>query len=156
MANTFNDYVARLPGYTDTLLSSEPTRVLVGSLRKVAKRGIYLFTFRGRHLYVGRSDRIPQRLRMHTRPSSTDSQATFAFLMARRRSHATPPTYRKAGSRRQLLQDPEFRKTFERCKQQLRRMDIRTIEVRDPIMQALLEIYLSVTLRTPYNKFETS
>lgn len=34
-------------------------------------------------------------------------------------------------------------------------MDIRLIEVNDPIQQAIFEIYVSIALQTPYNDFDT-
>jgi hypothetical protein len=34
-------------------------------------------------------------------------------------------------------------------------MDVRYVEEKDALRQALLEIYVSVVLKTPYNDFET-
>ena len=34
-------------------------------------------------------------------------------------------------------------------------MDIRFVEERNPLIQALLEIYAAVELQTPYNDFDT-
>jgi len=34
-------------------------------------------------------------------------------------------------------------------------MDVRYVEETDPLRQALLEIYVSIVLKTPYNDFDT-
>jgi hypothetical protein len=34
-------------------------------------------------------------------------------------------------------------------------MDVRYVEETDPLRQALLEIYVSIILKTPYNDFDT-
>lgn len=51
--------------------------------RQMPDRGIYLFSEGDQHLYVGRTNRIRQRLAGHCRPSSTHFSATFAFGIAR-------------------------------------------------------------------------
>jgi hypothetical protein len=50
--------------------------------------------------------------------------------------------------------DPEFSPAFIRAKARLLDMDLRFIEEPDPVRQALLEIYVAVVLKTPYNDFE--
>jgi len=50
---------------------------------------------------------------------------------------------------------PEFRDAFAEAKARIRRMEYRFVEERDQNCQALLEIYCSVVLGTPYNDFKT-
>jgi len=54
-----------------------------------------------------------------------------------------------------LVEDPVFAECFVRAKQRLRTMDLRYVEESDPLRQALLEIYVSIALETPYNDFNT-
>jgi len=53
------------------------------------------------------------------------------------------------------MQDPAFRAAFDQAKTRIREMDVRFVEVANPVRQALLEIYVAVSLRTPYNDFRT-
>jgi len=50
---------------------------------------------------------------------------------------------------------PEFAAAFTAAKQRIRKMNLRYVEETDPLRQALLEIYVSAVLQTPYNDFNT-
>ncbi|MGB8221081.1 MAG: GIY-YIG nuclease family protein [Polyangiales bacterium] len=76
--------------------------------RDIPDRGIYLFTEKSRHLYVGRTTRIRRRLAAHCRPSGSHTAATFAFRIARKQTDNLTATHRTKGSREILLQDPTF------------------------------------------------
>lgn len=131
------------------------TPVKYGSLpRHIPSRGIYLFSDGQRHLYVGRTNRLRQRLQNHCRPSGTHFTATFAFRIARQDTGRVRATYRKAGSREALTNDPEFAEAFEAAKRRVATMDIRFVDEPDPTRQALLEIYAATVLGAPYNDFE--
>jgi hypothetical protein len=114
----------------------------------------YLFSDASKHLYVGRSDHIRRRYKNHTRPSAGHNQAVFAFLLARRETGRVKPSY-KAGvhSRVGLLKDPIFSDAFARAKEQIAQMDFRYIGESDPTTQCLLEIFIAVSLGTPFNDF---
>jgi len=116
--------------------------------------GIYLLSERGKPLYVGRSNCIRQRLLQHRRLSSTHNSASFAFLLARKKT-GMKPSYKILGSRKKLEANHVFRKAFERAKDRVRRMRVRYVEEPDPMRQALLEMYVAVALSTRYNSFET-
>ena len=58
-------------------------------------------------------------------------------------------------SRLALQADPAFNLAFTDAKARVRKMDLRFVEEADPTRQALLEIYASVVLKTPYNDFNT-
>ena len=51
-----------------------------------------------------------------------------------------------------MSKDP-FKGVFKAQKERLRLMEIRIIEEADAYRQALLEMYVSVALGTPYNDF---
>lgn len=123
--------------------------------RQIPSRGIYLFSDGQRHLYVGRTNRLRQRLQNHCQPSGTHFTATFAFRIARHKTGRVRATYSKAGSREALTSDPEFAKAFEAAKRRVATMHIRFVDEPDPTRQALLEIYAATVLGTPYNDFET-
>jgi hypothetical protein len=63
--------------------------------------------------------------------------------------------YSKKNSAKILLDDPEFAAAFSNAKERIRRMELRFVEEKDPLRQALLEIYVSFVLKTPYNDFDT-
>ena len=136
------------------LIEMEPVRI--GNLQQnMPNMGIYLFSERDRYLYVGRSNRLRARLNEHCRNSSRHNSAPFAFRITREVMGRKKASYRTEGSRPQLEQDPEFREAFQRAKQRIRRMGIRFVEERNPLRQALLEMYVSIALHTPFNDFDT-
>jgi len=118
------------------------------------QRGIYLFSEGTRDLYVGRTNRLRERLRGHCAPGSTHLTAAFAFRIARLETGQTKASYRQEGSRASLVKDAVFGSAFTRARERLRSMDIRYIEERDPVRQTLLEVYVAVVLKTPFNDFE--
>lgn len=115
--------------------------------------GIYLFSEGAKNLYVGRTNRLRQRLRGHCVMSANHFSATFAFRIARKETGKTTASYAKSGSRPDLLNDPLFRLAFERAKRRIALMDLRYVEETDPTRQALLEIYTATALETEYNDF---
>ena len=122
--------------------------------QNLPKRAIYLFSKGTKHLYVGRTNTLRSRLRGHCTPSATHYTATLAFRMAREKTGLKKPAYSSKGSRADLCRDPVFGQAFVEAKRQVSEMDIRFIQVDDPITQALIEIYVSLALKTPYNDFE--
>lgn len=81
--------------------------------------------------------------------------AAFAFRLAREATGQTRATYKKEGSRPALMKDPAFVAAFHAAKARIRQMDVRFVEERDPVRQAILEVYVAVVLNTPYNDFDT-
>ena len=53
-----------------------------------------------------------------------------------------------------MEKSPAFREAFSKAKARVADMDVRFVEEGDPMRQALLEMYASVALQTPYNSFE--
>ena len=153
MHEHFRQHVESLHPSFEALLTSNP--FTFGSLPKdLPKAGIYLFTEGGRHLYVGRTNSIRKRLQQHCRPGSTHNSAPFAFRLAREARNVLKATYKAEGSRAHLVQDPEFAKAFTAAKARLCAMHIRAVEESNPLRQALLEMYVAVSLEAPYNDFD--
>lgn len=122
---------------------------------QLPKKGLYLFSEDESHLYVGRTNRLRERLRGHCIPSATHFTATFAFRIARERTGYNKATYKTEGSRAKLVTDKVFAAAFNEAKERISKMYIRYIEEIDPVSQALLEIYVATVLGTPYNDFDT-
>ena len=153
MNKKFRTHIETMEPSFKALLDMQPVRAS-GLPRDVPSRGIYLFSERGRHLYVGRSNRIRQRLQSHSRNSSGHNSATFAFRIARKRTGKLTATYSTKGSRAELEQNPIFAEAFSRAKDRVRAMHIRYVEETDPMRQAILEMYVAVSLETPFNDFD--
>lgn len=114
--------------------------------------GIYLFSERDAPMYAGRTKRmISVRIRNHF---STAPDCPFAWLLAREAT-GLQPTYRKEGSRGNLLSQPDFARVYQEQKDRIRRMHVRYVGEADPLRQALLEIYTAVVSRTKHNDFGT-
>ncbi len=153
MNHVFASLLRDLPAKLEQLLASSPVRLSDSYLRSQDKSGVYLFTENERHLYVGRTKRsILTRVRNHV---STAKDCPFAFRLARESSGRLKASYGGAGTRKQLLQDQGFASAYEEAKNRIRNMDVRWVVEPDPLKQCLLEIYVAVTLATPYNDFDT-
>ena len=153
MHEHFRQHVESLHPSFESLLRSEP--FTFGSLPKdLPKAGIYLFTEADRHLYVGRTNSICKRLQQHCRPSSAHNSAPFAFRLAREARGVPKATYKIEGSRAHLVLDPDFSAAFTGSKTRLCAMQIRVVEESNPLRQALLEMYVALSLETPYNDFD--
>jgi hypothetical protein len=153
MERAFQNFVEKLePKYRDLLAMSPVTCKSLP--RELPKRAIYLFSDGNEYLYVGRTNRLRQRLRDHCAKSASHNSATFAFRIARRETGILKATYTTKGSRASLLTNPKFRRAFDMAKQRIQNMSLRFVEESDPTHQALLEIYVSTVLDTQYNDFE--
>jgi hypothetical protein len=153
MNQRFQREVEQLEPRFKRLVSMSP--VTIATLPKdMPSSGVYLFSEGGRHLYVGRSRRLRQRLRYHG--AARFLEASFAFLLAREATGFAQPTYKKAGSRRELQSNPRFEASFRAACRRIAGMEVRFVEETDPVRQALLEIYAAVSLDTKYNKFATT
>jgi hypothetical protein len=98
---------------------------------------------------------LRQRLRQHSIPGAQHNQAVFAFRLARESTGSVVAAYTASGSRAAFCAQEEFGAAFAQAKERVRRMDVRYVEETDALRQALLEIYVSIVLKTPYNDFDT-
>lgn len=153
MNQIFKQYIESLEPSFQRLIQMTPVTVANLPL-DTPRAGIYLFTEAGQHLYVGRTNTIRKRLQNHCRPSSGHNSATFAFRLARGITGQTVATYTEQGSRTDLENDPVFGPVFIAQKARVRNMDVRYVSEPDPMRQALLEMYVSVSLQTPHNDFD--
>lgn len=154
MNPVFKSYIEGLHPKLEALLTMQPVTP-VTLPKAMCKKGVYLLSDGEVHLYVGRSNDIKARLGRHSLPSATHNKATFAFRIAREMTGNLKATYKKGeGSRDHLITNPEFLQAFIAAKARIRNMNVRFVEENDPTKQALLEIYVAVVQRTPYNDFD--
>lgn len=98
---------------------------------------------------------------MRNASKSSDRSATGGItggrsaILGAEATGALTATYTQKGGRKELAQDPGFIEAFTEAKSRIRNMDYRFVEETDGTRQALLEIYCSVALGTPYNDFRT-
>lgn len=154
MNQHFAEVVESLDPSFCRLMAMDPV-IPVSLPKRMPKEGVYLFSEDREHLYVGRSRGIRGRIARHSRPGATHRMAAFAFRIAREATGNLNASYKKEGSRSELMQDPTFSFAFDQAKARIREMDVRFVEEVDPVRQALLEIYVAVSLQTPYNNFNT-
>lgn len=153
MDETFKQFIESLEPLYQKLMRMAP--VTVATLpNDVPLSGIYLFSEGEQHLYVGRTNTIRKRLQNHCHPSSGHNSDTFAFRLAREITGHISATYTEQGSRSYLQAHPEFSPTFIEQKNRVRNMSVRYVSEPDPLRQALLEMYVSVSLGTPHNDFD--
>jgi hypothetical protein len=141
----FREIEHQLPGLLDALLAGPPyRRGEKPSVPPVA--GVYLFTEGGIHRYVGRTRNANRRLGEHTRPSSKENSAPFAFNVAK--SEARSGGLDVAGSRKAVAALPGFTPHFAAVKERVRAMEFRVVEVVDPAVSTIFEVYASIALGT--------
>lgn len=149
----FKSFVESLEPKFQQLLSMPPIKYC-NLPRELPKKGLYLFSDGQIHLYVGRTNRLRERLRGHCTPSATHFTATFAFRIAREKTGFLKATYKTEGSRASLVGHEVFGPVFLEAKARITEMNIRYVEENDPVAQALLEIYVATVLETPFNDFD--
>ncbi len=154
MNNRFANLIESLHPSLTALLAMTPA-ISATLPRSAPRSGIYLFSEGRKHLYVGRSNRLPDRVRNHGKDTSRQNVASFAFLIARRDTGNHQATYTAAASRDALVADPVFAAAFLEAKRRISRMSVRYVEETDQLRQALLEMYVHVALQTPFNDFDT-
>ncbi len=154
MHASFNLYVETLHPSFERLMSMSPLS-MAALPKRLPEKCVYLFSESEKHLYVGRTRRLRNRLRQHSIAGAQHNQAVFAFRLAREMTGNLLAAYSTKGGRLALSIDPIFAAAFTKAKARVRTMDLRFVEETDPLRQALLEIYVSIVLETKYNDFDT-
>ena len=152
MQDNFGEYIRRMP----ILLNELKGTPLLNrnELKDIPRSGVYVFYGESNPLYVGRSNRLKERIQEHGRPSSDHYSATLAFNMAKERVNFNR-NKRRLATRNELEKAPGFKKAFFLTKKQVAEMQVKVIEIEDQIAQALFEICAALTLNTKYNDFGT-
>jgi hypothetical protein len=145
----------RLRGWNDSssscLVLPVAPRAEHGFIPKVP--GVYLFSDK-QPVYVGQTRNLRARLRNHTGAQATENQASFAFLIGKADAKAAGIDLNR--TRKILEADPDFSDHFRKAKERVARMNVRWIELDDPIERTLFEMYAALALDTvAFNSFET-
>ena len=140
----------------------------------IPARGIYVFYEHGNPMYVGRSNRLKNRIQTHGRDSANYNSASFAFRLALerlgipsvhfpRREVRVKPKFNVQvlgiehgyATREELARNCQFDMAFRQQKERVRAMQVRVVEVDDPIEQTIFEVYATLALGTElYNQFD--
>ena len=154
MNDKFKELTDKMPSYLQSLLAQPNIAIDDIGITQVPQKGVYVFFEDNKPIYVGRSNRLKNRLKEHSQKSSDHFSATLAFRIAK---NTTSTLQRKHGKQtnKQLMDDSEFVKEFSAAKERISRAKIRFIGIEDQIEQAMFEIYASLVLGTELNDFCT-
>ena len=110
---------------------------------------MYVLYERGEPIYVGRSNRMRDRIREHGADGSDRYSATFAFKLLREKLGEPEGTAKEIAE----AHSEEFRRQRER----VRAMTFRAVPIEDQLEQHLFETYTILELGTypEYNDFDT-
>lgn len=162
--HTFEDLVVRvLPGHMERLRAAlvspwpaltfaqageGPKAIAVGFGLDGDFSGCYALVDGDRPVYVGISRSVLARVRQHVLGRS-HSDASLAYLVAQRRL----PT---RGHRSKNMEVPEFRTAFADAQAYLRRLQVATVRIDNPLELHVFEAYAAMTLgTTEWNSFRT-
>lgn len=123
-----------------------------GIVAQKGKAGIYAFFEGGNAVHVGRTRDLGRRLRGHI--SRSHYSASFAFKRTRQ-ERGLKATYVTKGSRADLVKDPEFATAFHRHIAIVKTLQVRFVEVPDPLQQYLLELYACLEYGLGLDEFDT-
>ena len=151
MNQQFAKITADVPALFRTLAKSTPLKAKALASQK-GKAGVYAFFENGRAVHVGRTRNLQGRLRGHT--TRSHYSATFAFKRARR-ALGMLATYKTHGSRAKLVNHATFGPEFDRQIKSVKSMQVRFVEIADPVAQYLLELYAHIEWALPLDEFET-
>jgi hypothetical protein len=141
----FHRIEQQLPGLLDELEKAKPHDPKKRpELQGVA--GVYLLTEEGVHRYVGRTRNAWRRLGQHFWKSSGHNSAPLAFNIAKAKVNETGLDF--AGTREELAAHPAFVPFFEEAKQRVAQMEFRIVELTDPVLSTIFEVYVSLALQT--------
>ena len=151
MLREFDDIISEMP---DLFLELQKSELLFRhNLHMIPRAGVYVLYEDNKPIYVGRSNRLRQRLQEHSRPSSTHNSAPFAFNLAK--EGAGEKGLNVIRSRNELEKEPDFEVLFTLAKQRVSQMRIRVIKIENQVTQTIFEVYAALALKTPYNDFNT-
>jgi len=149
----FHRMVDELPALLDRL-SSAAAKTVADHNRIPEKPGIYLFSEGVTPIYVGQTRNLRVRLRQHTSSSSRENQASLAWRIAR--IEAKDAGHPMSGTRKDLQADERFAAHFRSAKERVTAMDVRFIELDDPVTRTVFEVYAARALETDeFNSWET-
>ena len=151
MNERFKKLTDRMPLRLLSLLEQPLIAIDDIGITQVPQKGVYVFFEGNNPIYVGRSNRLKNRLKEHSQRSSGRYSATLAFRIAKQNTS----TLQKKQTNEQLMKNRDFVEEFEAAKDRIARTKIRFIGIEDQIEQAMFEIYVHLALGTELNDFST-
>ena len=147
MSITFQETIERMKPLMDKLNSSEKRKW--DRYKEAPQKGVYVFYDKGKLLYVGRSNRMRDRIREHGSDSSDRYSATFAFKLLREALNEPE------GKAEDIEKD--HREEYRQQRERVRTMTFQAVPMTDQLEQTLFEIYAILELGTTpkYNDFDT-
>lgn len=150
MSKEFDSYITEMPELMKRLMVSPLRRW--NDTRNLPIRGVYVFFENEKPIYVGRTNRMKDRIKEHALPSSKNNKAPFAFNLAKK--EAEEKGIEVNFKRAELESNEIFNDLFLHAKKRVSNMYLRVIEINDQILQTLFEVYASMELKTmEYNCF---
>ena len=148
----FSNLVEQLKPLLKILQESPPIDRLHDGLENVP--GIYVFYDNEQPLYVGRTNKVRNRILAHTRESSGHNIAAFAFILAKKRAETLGIDLR-GHTRTQLAKEHQrFCELFMEAKRDVAKMTVRFVRIEDPCTQSVFEVYAAMVLGTEHNVFD--
>jgi hypothetical protein len=148
----FQAMTDKMPELLDELTAAASVRA-GDHLDQPTTPGIYLLSEGPAFMYVGQTRNLRQRLRLHTAPGSKENQASFAFRLAQETAEQQGVT--ATGTRKERAAHPAFAELFQRSRARVAEMQVRTIEMEDPIQRTVFEVFAAQALNLYHNDFET-
>ena len=156
----FENIIAILPQCLRELKEADPIMMDTSTQRRSLRSavpgsaGVYVLYEDDKPMYVGRSDRLADRLLEHGQPGNGPESATFAFNLAYLKWRPETEFANVTRQERQAFKlAPEYDTFFDKSKERVRRMCVRAVEIEHPVEQAVFELYAHVKLETPFNSF---
>ncbi|MYK25650.1 MAG: hypothetical protein F4052_01650 [Dehalococcoidia bacterium] len=132
---SFDDGVRRMAELLKKLTSSDERQW--GYRKGIPQAGVYVFFEKGAPTYVGRSDKLSNRIGQHGWRSSDKNGATLAFKMLKRSLSAQG----KAEGEKDADIAREYDDEFLAQKEKVRSMTYRVVAIDDDLEQHLFETY---------------
>jgi hypothetical protein len=151
MSAKFDKYIQQLEGLLARLCAAEPLSLLEMS-KFPTNGGCYALIDEDEYLYVGISKNLKQRMRNHT--SGRPEQSAFAYKLACELT-GLKSDYTKTGSKKILMQNPEFAEAMKSTTERVRNMSAKCVTIEDPSQRYLFEFFAAVSLDARYNDFNT-
>lgn len=157
---TWENLIDKMPGLLQTLESDNPRSP--DKPGKLPDKGCYVLYEDDDAIYVGRSKKLPKRIKQHV---SNTISATFAYLLAKKclTDRGIKPK-KKSGkpSSRITKEDVEdYPCTLKAARDRVSKMQFRVVEINDAHEQYAFELYAALKLGTTlaqggFNSFKTS
>ena len=148
----FQKVIEQMEPFLKTLKDCQP--FTWSNLRDIPPKGVYVFYENGEAIYVGRSNRMRQRIREHGANSSRHESATFAFKLLRE-AIGEPESHQSNKTRKELQE--LHPKEYEEQRLRIRNMTVRAVDIEDQLVQTIFETYAILALgTTQYNTFHTT